>query len=161
MKRTFSSVLICIAFYAFAQDTKKDTSFFDYDFRTYDKRIVRYMAFDPLQPKGNNPYDLISPENTMQTERYTLTDVDKSIKEKAKTLIEQSLKTKSLTALFGKTAICGPVLWNKYLANGGDKSIKGVDMSFHLTGDKSQDGAMCNTRFHITASCSLQFELKR
>jgi hypothetical protein len=54
------------------------------------------MAFDPLQPKGNNPYDLISPENTMQTERYTLTDVDKSIKEKAKTLIEQSLKQKAL-----------------------------------------------------------------
>lgn len=34
--------------------------------------------------------------------------------------------------MFDKTAICGPILWNKFLSENGNKNINGIDIKFHL-----------------------------
>lgn len=139
MKTLFTYALLCLTVSFFAQDTEKDTvQLNDYGARIYNARIERDMSITLIASQNNNPYKFTSTNDTMQTELYTLIDVDKSIKEKAKLLIEQAIKSKNITALFGKTAICGPILWNKYLTNGGDKNVKGIDIKFHLTNDKSQ-----------------------
>lgn len=66
MKNIFTSILLCLAFTAFAQDNKKDTTALDYGARIYDARIGRSMSVDPKQAKENNPYQFADSTKTKQ-----------------------------------------------------------------------------------------------